>query len=185
MDPYYSTGYFPMLQIARGCPFTCQFCNSSVKENSKVHAHSVENVKKDLLYIAERIHAEQPVCFAVDNFGMYERDQEVAEYIAYLQDRFGWPRYIRTTTGKNRADRVINVMRTVRGTLPMTSAVQSLNPEVSAGAGHAGIRRVDSLDAWRDESVIPEGGLRPARQRREARLGAPAHAPPRSAAEQS
>ena len=144
MDPYYSSGYFPMLQIARGCPFTCQFCNSSVKENSKIFAHSVENVCKDMLHIAERVRPELPVCFADDNFGMYERDQEIAEYIAYLQDRFGWPKYIRTTTGKNRSDRVIKVMRTVRGTLPMTSAVQSLNPEVLENIKRSNI----SLDAY-------------------------------------
>jgi radical SAM superfamily enzyme YgiQ (UPF0313 family) len=144
MDPYCSSGYFPMLQIARGCPFTCQFCNSSVKENTKIHAHSVENVKRDLLHIAERVRPELPVCFADDNFGMYERDQEVAEYIAFLQDKFAWPRYIRTTTGKNRADRVIKVMRTVRGTLPMTSAVQSLNPVVLENIKRSNI----SLDAY-------------------------------------
>jgi len=130
MDPYYTTGYFPMLQIARGCPFTCAFCNSSVKGNSKVFAHSIENVCADLLHIAERVRPELPVCFADDNFGMYERDEAIADYIHYLQDRFGWPNYIRTTTGKNRADRIIKVMRKVRGTLPMTSAVQSLNPVV-------------------------------------------------------
>lgn len=130
MDPYFSTGYFPMLQIARGCPFTCQFCNSSVKGNTKVYAHSVKNICDDLLYVAERVKPELPVCFADDNFGMYERDEEVADYIAFLQDKFGWPKYIRTTTGKNRADRIIRVMRKVRGGMPMTSAVQSLNPVV-------------------------------------------------------
>ena len=130
MDPYYASGYFPMLQIARGCPFTCQFCNSSVKSNSKVFAHSIENVRQDLLHIATRVKPELPACFADDNFGMYERDEEIADYIAYLQDTYGWPRYIRTTTGKNQAERIIRVMRKVRGTLPMTSAVQSLNPLV-------------------------------------------------------
>jgi radical SAM superfamily enzyme YgiQ (UPF0313 family) len=130
MDPYYATGYFPMLQIARGCPFTCQFCNSAVKGNSKVFAHSIENVCRDLLHIATRVKPELPVCFADDNFGMYERDEEIADYIAFLQDKYGWPKYIRTTTGKNQAERIIRVMRKVRGTLPMTSAVQSLNPVV-------------------------------------------------------
>jgi radical SAM superfamily enzyme YgiQ (UPF0313 family) len=130
MDPYYETGYFPMLQIARGCPFSCQFCNSSVKENSKVFAHSVQNVCDDLLHIAQRVKPELPVCFADDNFGMYPRDEEVADYLGYLQEKFGWPKYIRTTTGKNQAERIIRVMRKVRGAMPMTSAVQSLNPVV-------------------------------------------------------
>jgi radical SAM superfamily enzyme YgiQ (UPF0313 family) len=130
LDPFFGTGYFPLLQIARGCPFTCQFCNSSARSNSKIYAHSLSNVRDDLQYIAERIHRESPICFADDNFGMYPLDEEIADYLAYLQDRFGWPRYIRTTTGKNRSERIIKVMRKVRGALPMTAAVQSLNPVV-------------------------------------------------------
>ena len=130
MDPYFTTGYFPLLHIARGCPFTCAFCNSAARDNNKIYAHSVENVKVDLLYIAQRVKPEITLCFADDNFGMYARDLEIADYIAWLQDHYNWPRYIRTTTGKNRGERIIQVMRKTRGALPMTSAVQSLNPAV-------------------------------------------------------
>jgi radical SAM superfamily enzyme YgiQ (UPF0313 family) len=130
MDPYFATGYFPLLQIARGCPFSCAFCNSAALDNNKIYAHSVENVKSDLLYIAERVRSEVTLCFADDNFGMYSRDVEIADYIAWLQDHYNWPRYVRTTTGKNRGERIIQVMRKTRGALPMTSAVQSLNPVV-------------------------------------------------------
>ncbi len=144
MDPFLATGYFPMMQIARGCPFSCTFCNSSVSSNSKIFAHSVDNVKADLLYVAERVKPEVPLCFADDNFGMYERDEEVADYIGHLQDRYHWPKYIRTTTGKNHAERIIRVMRKVRGTLPMTSAVQSLNPEVLKNIKRSNI----SLDTY-------------------------------------
>jgi radical SAM superfamily enzyme YgiQ (UPF0313 family) len=130
MEPFFASGYFPMLQIARGCPFSCTFCNSSVLSNSKIYAHSIENVKADLLYVAQRIRPEITLCFADDNFGMYERDEEIADYMAWLQDHYNWPRYVRTTTGKNKQERIIRVMRKMRGILPMTAAVQSLNPEV-------------------------------------------------------
>lgn len=130
MDPYLKTGYFPMMQITRGCPFTCTFCNSGVKSNSRVFAHSIENVKADLLFLAERIKPEITLCLADDNFGMYERDEEIADYVGWLQDNFHWPRYIRTTTGKNKGERIIRVMRKARGALPMTAAVQSMNPTV-------------------------------------------------------
>lgn len=130
LDPYFKTGYYPMMQIARGCPFTCSFCNSGVKSNSRVFAHSIENVKRDLLYIAERIKPEITLCFADDNFGMYERDVEIADYIGWLQGKFNWPRYIRTTTGKNKGERIIQVLRKTNGALPMTVAVQSMNPVV-------------------------------------------------------
>ncbi|MEP7344427.1 MAG: cobalamin-dependent protein [Gemmatimonadaceae bacterium] len=130
MDPFWKTGYFPLMQIARGCPFTCQFCNSSVKSNSKVYAHSLENMRADLIYAAERVDKTMALSFADDNFGMYELDVEVADVIAWCQDTYGWPKYIRTTTGKNRGERIIQVMRKIRGALPMTAAVQSMSPVV-------------------------------------------------------
>jgi len=155
MDEYFDTGYFPLMQITRGCPFTCQFCNSSVRTNSKAYRHSVENVMADIRYIAERVKPETPLCFADDNFGMYPWDEEIADYVAHLQDEFGWPHYIRTTTGKNRSDRIIKVMRKARGVLPMTSAVQSLNPVVLENIQRSNI----SLDAYSEiqDEVLAQG----------------------------
>jgi radical SAM superfamily enzyme YgiQ (UPF0313 family) len=129
LDPFLSSGYFPILQISRGCPFTCAFCNSSVISNSKIYRHSRENVEADLLYLAQRIRPEVPLCFADDNFGMYPWDEEIADYIRYLQDTYNWPQYIRTTTGKNNHERIIRVMHKTKAILPMTMAVQSLNPD--------------------------------------------------------
>lgn len=146
MDPFLATGYFPLMQITRGCPFSCSFCNSSVKSNSRIFAHSVANVKADLDYVAERVRPEVPLCLADDNFGMYEWDEEVADYLSYLQGRYNWPRYIRTTTGKNRGERIIKIMRKVKGTLPMTAAVQSLNPEVLRNIHRSNI----SLETYTD-----------------------------------
>ncbi|NOC85793.1 MULTISPECIES: B12-binding domain-containing radical SAM protein [unclassified Ruegeria] len=130
MDKFFDTGLFALMQLARGCPFTCAFCNSAVKSNSKVFRHSFERTKADLDYIVARINHASPLCFADDNFGMYVQDEEVADYLGHLMERYDWPKYIRTTTGKNRGDRIIKVMRKAKGRLPMTSSVQSLNPEV-------------------------------------------------------
>jgi radical SAM superfamily enzyme YgiQ (UPF0313 family) len=155
MDPFFETGYFPMMQIARGCPFSCQFCNSSVLSNSKIYHHSAENVKADLLYIAERVRPEIPLCFADDNFGMYPLDEEIADYIAFLQKKFNFPQYIRTTTGKNKHERIIRVMRKTGGVLPMTSAVQSLNPVVLENIKRSNIK----LEAYAEiqKELIAQG----------------------------
>ena len=146
MDKFFDTGYFAHMQIARGCPFTCQFCNSAPRSNSKAFRHSFENIKADLDYIVARISADAPLCFADDNFGMYEQDEEIADYLGHLMEKHDWPKYIRTTTGKNKGDRIIRVMRKAKGRLPMTSAVQSLNPVVLKN-----IRRQNiSLDTYAD-----------------------------------
>jgi radical SAM superfamily enzyme YgiQ (UPF0313 family) len=156
MDPFFATGYFPMMQIARGCPFSCTFCNSSVESNNKIFRHSLDNVRADLLYIAERVRPEVPLCFADDNFGMYSQDEELADYFAHLQDRFNWPRYVRTTTGKNNHERIIRVMRKMRGILPMTSAVQSLNPEVLRNIKRSNIK----LEAYgRIQDEVKDQGM--------------------------
>ncbi|WP_171102159.1 radical SAM protein [Ruegeria sp. HKCCD7255] len=130
MDKFFDTGLFALMQLARGCPFTCTFCNSAVKSNSKVFRHSFERTKADLDYLVSRIDRSSPLCFADDNFGMYVQDEEVADYLGSLMDEYDWPKYIRTTTGKNRGDRILKVMNKARGRLPMTSSVQSLNPTV-------------------------------------------------------
>jgi hypothetical protein len=71
---------------------------------------------------------------------MYERDVELADFIGWLQDTHGWPRFIRATTGKNRSDRIIEVMRRTRRALPMTSAVQSMDPAVLRNIRRANIK---------------------------------------------
>ncbi|HEX6125586.1 MAG TPA: cobalamin-dependent protein [Pyrinomonadaceae bacterium] len=156
MDPFFETGYFPMMQIARGCPFSCQYCNSAVVENNKIYCHTAENVKADLLYIAERIRPEICLCFADDNFGMYKLDEEIADYIAFLQKKFHWPQYIRTTTGKNKHERIISVMEKLGGVLPMTAAVQSTNPETLANIKRSNIR----LDAYKEiQKAVESQGM--------------------------
>lgn len=140
LDDYYASGYFPMLQINRGCPFTCTYCNSAPIGNSKIYGHSLANVQTDLLHLAKHVRKEIPLCFADDNFGMYPIDVEVADYMAWLQETYGWPNYIRTTTGKNRGERIIQVMRKLHGKLPMTAAVQSMNPQVLVNIRRSNIK---------------------------------------------
>jgi radical SAM superfamily enzyme YgiQ (UPF0313 family) len=144
MDKFLSTGYFPMLQTTRGCPFTCQFCNSSPRSNSKAFRHSFDYIKAELDYIVERIKPETPLCFADDNFGMYAEDEEIADYLGFLIERFDWPKYIRVSTGKNKGDRIIRVIRKVKGRMPMTASVQSLNPVVLENIKRSNI----SLDTY-------------------------------------
>ena len=134
MDKFFDTGLFALMQLARGCPFTCAFCNSAVKSNSKVFRHSFERTKADLDYIVARINHASPLCFADDNFGMYVQDEEVADYLGHLMDKYDWPKYIRTTTGKNRGDRIIKVMRKGQG--PVANDLVGPVPESGSSEEH-------------------------------------------------
>ncbi|MCQ8780115.1 hypothetical protein NQU49_26310, partial [Escherichia coli] len=67
---------------------------------------------------------------ADSNYGMFERDVEISEYIGQMQRDFAWPTFIDATTGKNRPDRIIRSVEKVSGALVLYQAVQSLDEDV-------------------------------------------------------
>jgi len=102
------------------------------------------------MHLVARVPSTTTLCFADDNFGMYQRDEELADFMGWMQDTHGWPNYIRTTTGKNNGERIIRVMRKVKGALPMTSAVQSMNPLVLKNIKRSNIK-LDTYAQLQDE----------------------------------
>ena len=133
-DEFFDGRLAPMIETNRGCPFTCTFCVQGTDYYTKVAHFSVDRLKEELLYIAKRRAVYSPsmalLRIADSNYGMFERDIGLSEYIGYLQRDYGWPLYIDATTGKNRADRVIASVEKVSGALVLYQAVQSLDEEV-------------------------------------------------------
>ncbi len=140
MDKFFKTGLFAKIQLVRGCPFGCTFCNSAVKSNNKAYRYSFDRVKADLDYIVDRIDHSTALALADDNFGMYREDEDVADYLGTLIDAHDWPRMLRTTTGKNNPERVLRVQQKVRGRMSMTASVQSLDPGVLKTIDRSNIR---------------------------------------------
>ena len=207
MDPFLATGYFPMMQIARGCPFTLRLLQLRRARPTAASTRTrSQNVKADLLYLAERIRPEITLCFADDNFGMYAA-------------RRGDRRLHRLAAGPLSAGRDTSARRPARttasassascakrkGALPMTAAVQSMNPQVLKNIKRDNIK----LETYRQiqeeldrqgmqcygelilclpgetQGHLHEGGRGSARRRRQAHLGAPADAAARRRAGQS
>ncbi len=134
LDEFFDGKLSPLMETNRGCPFTCTFCVQGTSWYTKVHNFSVERIKAELEYVAQRIHSVCPsmgtLRIADSNYGMFERDIEISGYLGELQGRYGWPGYIDATTGKNRADRIIKSVEKANGALVVYQAVQSLDDEV-------------------------------------------------------
>lgn len=135
----------PMIQTNRGCPFKCTFCADGHSSQNKVKSFSVERVKSELLYIAERIDPKlQKTLFISDlNFGMFKRDIEIADLIADISAKMNYPKYIDATTGKNSKDRIIKAVEKLSGSLQMSMAMQSTDPEVLTNIKRDNIRLED------------------------------------------
>ena len=131
MDQFFESplGYAPMIETARGCPFSCTFCVQGDSYYSKIAKFSTDRIKKELHYMAERVRPHIPLSFCDSNFAMYKRDEEIAEYLRYLQDNYSWPNSFNVTTGKSNFKRIMRVVEKLQNKMIVSTSVQSLNDE--------------------------------------------------------
>jgi radical SAM superfamily enzyme YgiQ (UPF0313 family) len=145
MDKFFKTGLIPKIQIARGCPFGCTFCQSAPRANNKIFRFTKDRVCAEIDYIRINATGSDIIEFADDNFGMFREDEAIADFVGDLITRYDWPKHVRTTTGKNNPERVIRVVDKMHGRLPVTASVQSMNPNTLAAIDRSNI----SLDTYK------------------------------------
>jgi len=139
LDEFFDGKLSPMLQTNRGCPFTCTFCTDGTDLVKKITSFPLDYVKNDLEYIAKHVPKKTDSLFISDlNFGMYPRDQEVCNYIGEIQKKYGYPKEIQATTGKNQKEKIIENIKNVSG-LKLCMSVQSMDPEVLANVKRSNI----------------------------------------------
>jgi len=92
MEPFMHIEYMPMLQTSRLCPYTCAFCVSGKREG-KLRAFPIEQVTEEVDYIASRYKdiPDLPLYIADDNFGILERDVEIAQHLRTISEKIGYP----------------------------------------------------------------------------------------------
>ena len=120
----------PLVQMTRGCPFSCTFCTEGMRVWNKVKRRRKEIVEKEFEYIASRTDPAMDLFIADSNFGMYKEDIEFCNIIANMQDKYSWPKYIHVATGKNNKERVVEAAKTVRGGIRLSASVQSTDDKV-------------------------------------------------------
>jgi radical SAM superfamily enzyme YgiQ (UPF0313 family) len=128
LDQFFDGKLSPMLQTNRGCPFSCSYCVDGSDMVTKVNKFSLERIKDEINYIAKHIPESTTSMFISDlNFGMIPRDLEICDMIADTQSKFGYPKQIQATTGKNSKERIINAIKRTNGALRIWMSVQSMD----------------------------------------------------------
>lgn len=135
----------PMMEYARGCPFSCTFCVDGAGECKKVRHRSLETVTAELEYIAARTCSS--TLFLADlNFGMYREDLDFARAIGQVQQASGFPQYIVASTGKQHKERVVEAAELTNYALRVAGSVQSMDPVVLENIGRQNVS-VEALAA--------------------------------------
>ncbi len=87
------------LETNRGCPYGCTFCDWGSATLSRIRKFDLDRVFAELEWCAK--NQVLTVGIADANFGVFERDVEIAEKIAELKATFGYPKNIGNNYAKN------------------------------------------------------------------------------------
>lgn len=122
------------LETNRGCPYSCAYCEWSFTK--KIRPFPMDRIKAEIEWIAKnKIH----YCYCADgNFGILERDVEIAEYVVKMKKEHGYPYVFKPCYAKESNDTVfkagyiLNKNKIDKG---VTLAYQSLNNDTLKNIG--------------------------------------------------
>ncbi|WP_438021201.1 radical SAM protein [Sorangium sp. So ce315] len=101
-----------VLETNRGCPYGCTFCDWGSATLQKIRTFDLERVRGEIEWIAAH---HIPIIWCADaNFGILERDVEIARMVADARRRHGFPRQFLVNYAKNATARLAEIVRILR-----------------------------------------------------------------------
>ncbi len=88
-----------IIETNRGCPYSCTFCDWGSATASRIRKFDLDRVFAELEWCAK--HGVRRVFVADANFGIFERDVEIARKVAELNGQYGFPKLFATNYAKN------------------------------------------------------------------------------------
>ncbi|MBR3835353.1 MAG: cobalamin-dependent protein [Clostridia bacterium] len=156
MKEFPTVEFHATLETNRGCPYGCTYCEWCFTR--KVRPFPMERIRKEIEWIAKN---QIRYCYCADaNFGILERDVEIAEYVVEQKKRYGYPDVFKPCYAKESDDTVfkagylLNKNHIDKG---VTLAYQSLDPDTLSNIGRKNLtlEHFSSLYSRYTEAGIP------------------------------
>jgi hypothetical protein len=113
-----------IVETNRGCPYGCTFCDWGSATLSRIRKFDMDRVSAELEWCAQN---RIPRVFLADaNFGIMERDVEIAEKIAELKGTYGFPTLVSTNYAKNTTKHLKKIVQTFVDADILTQGLLSL-----------------------------------------------------------
>lgn len=119
-----------MWETNRGCPFSCAFCAWGAGNKKRVYKYDMDKIFEEIDWFSEK---KIEFIFCCDaNYGMFERDYDIAVKIADNKKKFGYPIVFSVQNTKNTTDKIFKLQKLLnesglaRG---VNLALQSTNPD--------------------------------------------------------
>lgn len=131
----------------RGCPYSCTFCTWGNLPSKKIREKPMDKVKGEIEWIGK--NKIKYIAMSDSNFGIRERDIELATMLAECKERYGVPNFISVSWAKNSPDKILIISDILKKSgigFRITSALQSLKEDVIKAVNRTNIKK-DSFDA--------------------------------------
>ena len=148
--------WLAVLETNRGCPYSCAYCDWCA--GKKMRHFPLEKVLGEIDWFAKN---KVEYCFCADsNFGMFDRDVKIAEYLVASKRKTGYPKVFRPCYEKNSAERVFRICSTLNSEgmdKGATMAYQTLSESALRNIGRKNLtmEHFSSLLKWYNEAGIP------------------------------
>ncbi len=133
LDKYLDGSYVPSFETSRGCPYLCTFCDQGIDE-SKITSFSTKRLSEEMWYVAEKIakleKGTKTVCIYDANWGLFDKDVELADHIKKIMDKYDWPQIIHCSTPKNKKEKLLKIDDKLKNRVQMGLAMQSMDSDV-------------------------------------------------------
>ena len=102
MKEFPNIEFHATLETNRGCPYDCAYCEWCFTR--KIRTFPMEKIKAEIEWIAKN---KIKYCYCADaNFGIFERDIEIANYVVEQKNKYGYPNVFKPCYAKNSDDTV-------------------------------------------------------------------------------
>lgn len=144
------------LETNRGCPYECAYCEWCYTKN--IRQFPIDKIKSEIEWIAKN---KIEYCYCADaNFGILDRDVEIAQYVVDTKNKYGYPKVFKPCYAKESNDNVfkagyiLNKNKIDKG---VTLAYQSLDAVALENIGRKNLtlEHFSDLNASYIEAGIP------------------------------
>lgn len=102
LKEYPDIEFHATLETNRGCPYDCAYCEWCFTR--KIRPFPMDKIKAEIEWIAKN---KIKYCYCADaNFGILDRDVEIAEYVVEQKKKFGYPNVFKPCYAKDSDDTV-------------------------------------------------------------------------------
>ena len=108
-DSYGGTVEAAIIESNRGCPFGCTFCDWGSATKQKVRKFDLDRVKGEVDWIGR--NGVRVIWIADANFGMFDRDIELSQFIVETKKKYGFPMEVVVNYTKNTTRRLVEIIK--------------------------------------------------------------------------